>query len=525
MKNRSTVVLVIILFLNTYLPIFSGGPGWVAGDFHQHTTFTDGSYSFYYIMSMNNKFGLDWWANSEHGGGFTLNGFTSGDDLGRVSNYWDEYDYKILGEEEFSRDHRKMWRWQALRDVVFNGIISARNLYPDRVIIQGFEWNAPGHEHVSVSCIDGQFSPNPNCAALAEFEYKFDARDDDEDGGEAQGWKKSDESGHDKTIEAVKWLQNKYPKASWVVPAHPERKDEWDIEAFREMNNAAPDVCFGFEAMPGHQKKHSRGNFNESNGAVGDCTYGGAGIYAAKIGGLWDAMLSEERHWWVFASSDFHNTTGGFSPGEYQKTYTYVNDTENAQAIVDGMRSGASWIVTGDLIDYLEFKIEEVGMGGKLTIDSGRNVKIYIKVHDPDVNNNNTFSDYKNPMLDHLDIIAGEFGDKIDPDDGDYDEINAKNVSVCARFDSHGGGISGNGIKSSKWTSCGSGWIEISFEYYIKKNTYFRLRGTNHGLNVKNETDANGNPLPDDLLYPNDAAKAYADLWFYSNPIFVEMNK
>jgi hypothetical protein len=41
---------------------------WLAGDFHQHTTYTDGSTSFESVMQKSDAFGLDWWANSEHGG-------------------------------------------------------------------------------------------------------------------------------------------------------------------------------------------------------------------------------------------------------------------------------------------------------------------------------------------------------------------------------------------------------------------------------------------------------------------------
>jgi hypothetical protein len=54
---------------------------------------------------------------------------------------------------------------------------------------------------------------------------------------------------------------------------------------------------------------------------------------------------------------------------------------------------------------------------------------------------------------------------------------------------------------------------------------YFRLRGTNLPINIPNETDADGNPLIDDLKGTNDGQKAYQDLWFYSNPIFVEIKK
>jgi len=56
-----------------------------------------------------------------------------------------------------------------------------------------------------------------------------------------------------------------------------------------------------------------------------------------------------------------------------------------------------------------------------------------------------------------------------------------------------------------------------------KKNDekmYFRLRGTNHALDTPHQTDACGNPLAD-AKGENNAAKAFEDLWFYSNPIFV----
>jgi len=49
---------------------------------------------------------------------------------------------------------------------------------------------------------------------------------------------------------------------------------------------------------------------------------------------------------------------------------------------------------------------------------------------------------------------------------------------------------------------------------------YFRLRGTNQGLNVLGETDENGNPILDFALGANVSIKAINDLLFYSNPIF-----
>ncbi|HHY46294.1 MAG TPA: hypothetical protein GX506_03235, partial [Firmicutes bacterium] len=62
----------------------------------------------------------------------------------------------------------------------------------------------------------------------------------------------------------------------------------------------------------------------------------------------------------------------------------------------------------------------------------------------------------------------------------------------------------------------------------VQKDQYIRLRGTNLGVGVPNETDADGNPLIDDLaanLGLDGASEAYADLWFYSNPIFITVAK
>ena len=56
----------------------------------------------------------------------------------------------------------------------------------------------------------------------------------------------------------------------------------------------------------------------------------------------------------------------------------------------------------------------------------------------------------------------------------------------------------------------------------VDKNTYFRLRGTNLAPNTAFETDPDGNPLVDSEQKRLDGVlEAWADLWFYSNPIFV----
>lgn len=66
------------------------------------------------------------------------------------------------------------------------------------------------------------------------------------------------------------------------------------------MNDIAPDIVFGMEGMPGNQMAASK---NRSELAD---IYGGADIMIAQVGGIWDALLGEGRHFWNFTNADFH---------------------------------------------------------------------------------------------------------------------------------------------------------------------------------------------------------------------------
>jgi hypothetical protein len=515
---------------------FANKAGYITGDFHQHTTYTDGSNSFATMMYMNYKYGLDWWANSEHGGAFATDASGSlltaiGFDI-KDGKYFDAVTpIPILGDVNSSSGHQNMWRWQSLRDYSFKDVLNARTQYPNNVILQSYELNVPGHEHCSMGLITNQFDAAPNCDPLAEFEYKFDNSDKDLTGGSAFGWVKSTATGHEKAVEAAAWLQQNYSQQSYLVFAHPERKSLYKISDFRDLNNAAPDVAFGFESQPGHQKgsegKTMRGEYVKTSKTDGLCTYGGTGIYAAKVGGLWDAMLGEGRHWWLFASSDCHavgndaemKTAADFFPGEYQKTYTYVGDRTNAQSIIDGLRSGNNWIVEGDLIDSLDFQINNVTMGNAVKPNNGKAV-INILIRDPQKDNCNTYSSYKNPTVDHIDLISGEISGKKTPGSVEYSSPENPSTKVVARFDAVGNVTDSNGLTSIKWTEKAHGVKQMSISMDVTKDMYFRLRGTNQGLNITNETDGNGNPLADTLVTAT-ASSAFSDLWFYSNPIFV----
>ena len=86
----------------------------------------------------------------------------------------------------------------------------------------------------------------------------------------------------------------------------------------------------------------------------------------------------------------------------------------DAQAVADGLRSGNNWIVMGDLIDSLVFNVDTAKMGSTLKTDKTE-VTVTIRLRDPESNNFNRYSNYTNPEIDHVDIIAGVFGPKALP--------------------------------------------------------------------------------------------------------------
>jgi hypothetical protein len=489
---------------------------WLAGDFHNHTTLTDGAWTMPDNFYNANKFGLDWWANSEHGGAFSRNTF---------KQYFDTLDPKptFLGDPAgFDGTHQNMWRWQSLLQYSFPVLDQLRTtLYRDKTIIQGLEWNVPGHEHCSVAIIDESSDPTHHLP-VAQFEYLFDGSDKDTTGGKSapfnfedpanNGVTKNTTNNHAKAVQAVTWLQQNYGKKSWTIFAHPERKSMYKINDFRDFNNAAPDVAFGFESIPGHQKAANRGEYGLPYITDGLQTYGGAGVYSAKVSGLWDNLLSEGRHWWLFVNCDFHDTPNDFWLGEYSKNWTFVAGQNldgkfSAQEIADALRSGNTFCVLGDLINALQFSVQQnndsATMGETLQAQAGENVKVTVKFKSPHFNNNNAI-----PVVDHIDLIAGSVTGKISPSDLAYSQINPNVAKVIARF------------SAADWEVDEDGWTVIQYHRKVDKDMFFRLRGTNQSLNG-GQLDADGNPLADPLGQ-NNADAAWADLWFYSNPIFVK---
>jgi hypothetical protein len=294
---------------------------------------------------------------------------------------------------------------------------------------------------------------------------------------------------------------------------------------------------------------------------------------------MWDAMLSEGRRYWYFGSSDWHNrgdfgpfaieSTNDFYPGEYQKNYAYIvpNNPDNpAQDIVDGLRSGDGYVVMGDLIgNELEvkacFRQFCAGMGETLYIVEGKDVRVSFEAVDP-IGPNNSAYDFPNPsllqigmnipvnqpVLQQVDMIAGEITGLIPATLSDG-SVNPDYTNPLAPPTTR---IEAAWSRDEMEIEEEDDGYEVEIEYKLKKvqnDMYIRFRGTNIPPGTPNETGLDGNPLPDNLsdnipcpdFCPEHMAdrapggedgpakildydlEAWAELWFHTNPIFIEV--
>lgn len=713
---------------------------YATGDFHNHTTCSDGSISMQKLVKkstdkQDTPWGLDWFVQAGHGGNGNRNctlvedatlstpAYPYVEGRGPTTTWANSIGAAKVKGNTASSDassttplsstaNPSMWRWQSIQEYQYP-VTEYLNRLKNVPVFIGMESVVAGHEHTSMSVITGQMPASmrktglPGSAgyvaagdatALSKWSYCFDRGDTDNSRGGSQNWdcsvpgslNEADPSwkagaaklvpasgagsgvrGHAKTVEAMKWMAANYAQASYYVPAHLERagpfnpdgNNGFNIEHLRNFNNAAPTVAFGMETQPGHGASGSRGEYrpdrNNIGGvlvdSVGGTTYGGTGVYGAQIGGVWDALLGEGRNWWFFASSDWHNrgsfgpddrrTSQDFYPGEYQRDYVMVRDSDGnghgwgkhqgkdqltPQEIVNGLRSGNSWTASGQLIDRLTFVAcadtrlnnrlgdalleaaalaaaiqntdVELGakcatMGEKLEIRSGEEVVIAIVVRDPQ---GTSYSPYNfanpslaqvginqplnTPVLDHIDVVRGLVTGYKQPEAADYagqwpndwiENQDMGNVPAAAKNTTAAVLRTFNG---AKWKSAPNrseatrGFKSMVFRIpAVKGSQYLRLRGTNLPAAVPYETDADGNPLADIYTNADDPTRltipctvtssvtipagtsytgdkidgcpdhmervpavtgqkyvsydvaAWADLWFYSNPIFIEV--
>jgi hypothetical protein len=447
---------------------------WLAGDHHIHSEFSadyepdpenpaalpapiiggDSRYSIQKNAEMARQFGLDWMVSTDHGG----------------------------------PNHAKL-----NHDLAYPSLLKSRAAVPEVLQFFGMELDTPGGEHSSL-IIPHTHSERGD---LRDFESRFATKD---------AWPVDPARDTEpKMLEALKAMRAaKSPPV--LIANHPSRSatglgvyGKYTPREFRDWNDAAPNVAVGMEGAPGHQAGALKPDGTlDADGARGGYrrapTFGGFDQMTARLGGAWDALLGEGRHWWITSTSDSHKhyTEGGndFWPGEYSKTY--VQARRNHGDILSGLRAGRVFVTTGDLVSELDIEIASAGKtagpGETLALAAGDSFAVTIRVRDPAAAN----AAGRTPAVARVDLIAGAVTGSL----ADRNVDTHASTRVVHRF------------TPTEWTADGEVLTMHWISGPLAADTYFRVRGTN-----TSEREPSADAPGED---------PWNDLWFYSNPVFVD---
>ncbi|WP_433003959.1 PHP domain-containing protein [Kribbella sp. CA-294648] len=498
-----------------------GGYLWLAGDHHLHSQYSnDAMFRVDDQVQRAIDHGLDWMVITDHG-----------------NTAFSSYGVPMLAAD----------------------VRAARQAKADDILVfLGMEWNVPGAEHATLMLAPG----NREGAFLNQFVTRYDARvTNTRDGTPAN---------EALAIEAIRALRRgvragEIPDAL-VLANHPSRVGLDSPHELRAWRDAAPEIVLGMEGAPGHQAAglpapgmaRGRGLYDGKPGrysfpglpAEAYRTHGGFDWMAATVGGVWDSMLAEGKPFWITVSSDGHQacgdwvknpvdaldqksydnlpydetgrtfmTTGrfpdpvnagkpiltysGLPPGAYSKTWLGTTGRGHRQ-VMDAIRAGRMWVCHGDLISGLDFRLRTSGgdsapMGGRVNARRGSSVRVSAEIELAEGGNYAQL----HPRLGRVDLIMGKVTGPADPD-----TMTAPDTRV---------------IKSWDITQT-TGTLTLSHTVDIDGPCYFRLRGTDGKRTAPGpfgaHVDPHG-PVIDTLAN----ADPWEDLWFYANPIFVDIRR
>jgi hypothetical protein len=383
------------------------------------------------------------------------------------------------------------------RERAYPEVLQARRETPGLILFFGMELDTPGAEHSSVIVPKGPAERD----ALFGIEKGYNRR---EPWPADPAW-----DTEQRMLDALAHMKA-LPVSPVVIANHPSRTADGigqygkvSPHELRAWNDAAPNVAVGMEGAPGHQAGPllAIGSADEEHRARGSYkrspTLGGFDQMTAILGGFWDSMLGEGRRWWITSTSDSHRhyTEGGadFWPGEYSKTY--VKATRTYDDVLEGLRNGRVFVTLGDLVSEVEVTAQTADgkrraeIGGALKVARGSDVTVVIRVRDPAGKNFGGFT----PSVARIDLIRGDVTGPV----ADRSADKNPTARVATRFG------------ASHWAREGE---VLSMAYTLKDVTrsgYVRIRGTN-GSELEPAADVVGeNP--------------WSDLWFYANPIFIEV--
>lgn len=447
------------------------GREWIAGDHHVHSRFSgkfaktpedddgptyvlgaDGIYPIPVNAAMARRFGLGWMAAIDHGG------------LG-------------LSRLRFEQAYPEL--------------LQSRRAVPEVIQFHGMELDTPGGDHSSLIMPLSEHE-REDLLALETAYAKHEANRSDPAADSTP-----------RMLDALRAMDGLSPRPL-VFANHPSRSARGPGDyaghtpaELRQWNDTAPQVAVGMEGAPGHQAAalkavaaadlRGRGYYEEAP------TLGGFDEMTARVGGVWDSLLGEGRHWWISATSDSHRNhkDGGedFWPGEYSKTYVFAR--HDGVDILDGLRHGRIFAVTGDLISSLDIQAsagrQTAAMGETLDSPRGAGVKLTIRLRDPAAPN----AAGRTPEVSRVDVIMGE----VKPSAGDLNAQTNPTTRVIRRF------------TARDWTRQGEVVTMTLPIPDVRTAAYIRVRGTNTA-EMEPKTDPSGED-------------PWSDLWFYSNPIFI----
>jgi hypothetical protein len=370
---------------------------------------------------------------------------------------------------------------------------TSRLAVPEVIQFYGMEFDTPGADHSSL------IIPHTHDEAdrLYDIESRFNKR---EPHPPDSTW-----DTEPRMLEAL-GAMNTLAAKPVVIANHPSRSAAamgvygYDHPAeLRDWNDTAPEIAVGMAGAPGHQAValHADGSVRQGprGGYRNFPTMGGFDQMTARLGGFWDSMLGEGRRWWITANSDSHVhwKEGGadFWPGEYSKTYVLAYRSHDD--ILDGIRNGRVFVTLGDLVSELWVTARssgaEAALGGSLTLRSGEDVDVTIRFLDPDVPN----AGGQNPAVARVDLIMGQ----ITGPAADRSIDTNPTTRVVARF------------SDQEWQTEGAYRVITYRLDAIDTDSYIRVRGTN-GQELEPVEDPRGED-------------PWSDLWFYSNPLFVDV--
>jgi hypothetical protein len=188
---------------------------YVTGDFHNHTTCSDGSISMQKLVKkatdkVDTPWGLDWFVQAGHGGNGNRNCtlaedaslatpayplVTKNGNLQGPTTTWQNSNPAVQpkGLVSGSSPNQNMWRWQSIQEFQYP-LLEYLAQNKNKPMFIGVESVVAGHEHSSMSVITGQmpaaldsralpttpgYTALGNANALAQWEYCFDRGDTD----------------------------------------------------------------------------------------------------------------------------------------------------------------------------------------------------------------------------------------------------------------------------------------------------------------------------------------------------------